>query len=168
MIEKALGALVLMLVLVGGGYWWGDSAATNRIAAKSLAAERIQVAAKEKKDIQVRGAEEKSAIDLVANSTIYQKGLSNEFTTQAAVTAGIHSGALRLSVPARVPSSCAPGAPAASSSGRDGEARAELSVEGAEFLTGLLTEANVVVRQLTACQADLEQDRRTVNQEPTE
>lgn len=163
---RALGAVLLMLALVGAGYRWGSDATTNRIAAESLAAADAKVIAGAINQARVEATEDKSAMGMVANSATFQKAIANENATQVSTTARIRSGALVLSVPTRgVPTTCTAGAPAAGTGGRDGETRAELSVEGAEFLTGLLTEANLVVEQLTTCQADLKQDRETVNQE---
>lgn len=166
MMARALGAVLLMLALVGGGYGWGARATTNRIAAESLAAADTKAIAVAINQVHVDAVEDKSAKGMVANSTTYQKAITNENAIQSDTITRIRAGALVLSVPTRgLPTTCAAGAPAAGAGGRDGEARAELSVAGAEFLTGLLTEANLVVEQLSTCQADLTQDRETVNQE---
>jgi hypothetical protein len=162
---RAFGAVLLMLALVGGGYWWGAGATVNRIAAESLAAANNKAIGVAINQARVDATEDKSAKGMVTNSTTFQKAIANETAVKTDLTARIHSGAVRLSVPTRLSASCAAGAPASGTGGRDGEARAELSVAGSEFLTGLLNEADLVVHQLTACQADLDVDRTTVNQE---
>ena len=165
MMARALGAVLLMLSLVGGGYGWGAHATSNRIGAELLAAERTRAIAVAINNAHVQAVGEQSANALVGFSTIYQKAITDENATQTALADRLRSGAVRLSVPTLLPASCPAIAPAAGAGGRDGAARAELSVEGAQFLTGLLSEADIVVHQLSACQADLLLDRSTVNQE---
>lgn len=168
MIARLLAALVTALALIGGGYWWGDSAATDRAAAQALAAEQAKSLARAVADAGTAKDEHNAAYDQYLISSAYQKGLSDGSATQASVVARIRSGDLRLSVPTRPAAGPAPQeAAAAAGAGRcDGPARAELSDQAAEFLTGLASEADAVVRQLGACQALVEQQRHACNGEP--
>jgi hypothetical protein len=168
MIARLLAALVAALVLVGGGYRWGDTAATNRAAAQALDAERAKLVARAIADDGTAKVEHKSSYDQYLISSAYQKGLSDGAATQKSVVARIRSGDLRLSIPTRPAASGSGPAvlAAAATLGRcDGQARAQLSDEAAELLTGLASEADDVVRQLGACQAIVEQQRQACNGE---
>jgi hypothetical protein len=169
MIARLLTALVAALALVGGGYWWGDSAATDHAAAQALDAERAKSIRRAIADADVAQAEHKSSYDQYLISSAYQKGLTDGAATQKSVVARIRSGTLSLSIPTR-PASAGTGpavlATAAALGRCDGQARAQLSDEAAEFLTGLASEADDVVLQLGACQAIVEQQRHACNGEP--
>lgn len=158
MMARALAALLVVLALVGGGYRWGDSAATNRDAAQALKAERTRAATLALAHTHVEQADAKTSFDIYANSSAYQKGLSDGAAIQNTVVARIRTGDLSLSIPTR-PATAGPGGPegaAAAGVGRcDGPARAQLSDAASEFLTGLASEADGVTRQLGACQADV-------------
>lgn len=158
MIARALGALLVALSLVGGGYWWGDSARGDHDAAQALTAARNKAATLAVQRTSVEHADEKSSYEIFATSSAYQKGLSDGAATQKDIVARHRSGDLSLSIPTRqaAAGSVGPEGAAAAGLGRcDGPARAELSDEAAEFLTGLASEADGVVRQLGACQADV-------------
>ncbi|OFJ46424.1 hypothetical protein BA896_021980 [Janthinobacterium lividum] len=154
---------LLMLSLVGCGYWWGDNAATNRDKAQALDVERAASASLAYKTFSVRATEQKSATDMVAISAIYQKGSSDAVSMHKDVVARVRSGAVRLSVPTRADPGGAAGASASGAGGRDGETRTRLSDSAAEFLTGLASEADGVTLQLSACQAVLDADRTALN-----
>ena len=160
---KISGAVLLALVLIGGGYWWGDGAATNRDKAQALDIERVASQKLADANAKVRATEQKSAQDLATISATYQKGLSDVAITYKDVVARIRSGAVRLSVPAGAHPADAAGIPAATTGGRDGDARCRLSDTAAEFLTGLASEADGISRQLSACQAVLSADRAACN-----
>lgn len=162
-IVRLCGGLLLMLALLGAGYWWGDDAATNRDQAQALDAERTASKKLAEANARVRATEQKSAQDLAAISATYQKGLSDVVSTHKDLVARIRSGAVRLSVPARANPAGAAVASAAGASGRDGETRCQLSDTAAEFLTGLASEADGVAQQLTACQAIVTADRAACN-----
>lgn len=169
MMARALAALLLALALVGGGYRWGDTAATNRDAAAALVAERASSVQRAIDDAQTAGAEHADAYNQFLVSSAYQKGLSDGSATQKSVVARIRAGDLRLSIPTRqaAAGSGGPEDAVAAGAGRcDGPSRAQLSDAAAEFLTGLASEADDVVRQLGACQADLDIQRRACSGEP--
>lgn len=112
---------------------------------------------------QARAREREHAQDMAAASAQYQKDLKHEKAAKDHAIADLRSGALRLRIPvACTKGACGSGAtaPGTSASGRDGETRAELSVEASEFLVGLASEADEVVHQLTACQAVVIADRK--------
>lgn len=162
-LERLAGAGLLALTLVGGGYWWGDGAATNRDKARALDVERTATAALAAANTRVRAAEQQSALSMATISTIYQKGQSDVIANQKSVIAGVRTGAVRLSVATRADPADAAGASAACAGRRDGEARRQLSDQAAEFLTGLASDADTVALQLSACQALLIIDRATIN-----
>jgi hypothetical protein len=91
----------------------------------------------------------------------YQSELKRTTDEKERVLAGVRAGDRRLYVDARCPGR-GDGVPAAEpgAGGRDGEARAELSRQAAEFLVSLASEADAAVKQLAACQAVIESDRR--------
>jgi phage gp46-like protein len=169
MTGRILAALLAALALLGGGYWWGDSAATDRAGAQALDAERTRSIGRAIADADTAQVEHKSAYDMYLISSAYQKGLTDGAATQASVVARIRSGDLRLSIPIR-PAAAGSGAPtaatAAGASGCNGQARAELSDQASEFLTGLLSEADAAVLQLGKCQAIVEKQREACNREP--
>lgn len=168
MMARALGGLLLTLALLAGGYWWGDTAATNRDAAAALGAERTAAIRQAIRTAFDRGADAKAGTDMFTVSSTYQEGLSHGVATQKDTVAHIRTGALRLSVPTG-PAAAAVAAPAAAGAGRcDGQARAQLSNEAAEFLTGLASEADDVVLQLNACQADVKIIWEQCNAKPGE
>lgn len=97
-------------------------------------------------------------------STQFQEQLHHVKSQKDSVIADLRAGAVRLRVPvtpASASPACSgiPGEAFASARGRDGETRADLSAEAAEFLVGLASEADEVVQQLSACQALLQADR---------
>jgi hypothetical protein len=169
MIARLLAALIAALALVSGGYLWGDTAATNRAGAQALNAEHARSVARAIADAGTAKVEHNAAYDQYLISSAYQKGLTDGAATQKSVVARIRSGALRLSIPTRpAAAGSGPAVPAvAATPGRcDGQARAQLSDEAAEFLTGLASEADDVVRQLGACQAIAEKQSKACNREP--
>lgn len=115
---------------------------------------------------QVRAQERQHAVQLAGISAQYQEDLANVEKAKRDFVAGVHSGRIRLLDPGaaagpRCPggSGGAPGETAAAAGGRDGPAPGELSREAAEFLLGLASEADALVKQLTACQRVVVQDR---------
>ncbi|MBI5438965.1 MAG: lysis protein [Nitrosomonadales bacterium] len=100
--------------------------------------------------------QEHDAADAIAViSYNYQKELQHVKTEKERVIAGLRGGAFRLRIPVAASVQACRGiaseAPA-STGGRDGGARAELSVEASEFLVGLASEADEVTKQLGRCQ----------------
>jgi hypothetical protein len=163
--RRILAGLLAGLLLVGIGYWWGHNAAGNTAAAAAVAAERSAAVVREFQNAEDRKVERTAATDLFNVSSNYQKGLSHVATTQKNVVAGVRSGTVRLSVPTK-PAAAPGAAPLAADPGRcDGPARAQLSDEAAEFFTGLATEADAIVLQLTACQRDLKIEVEACNRE---
>lgn len=113
-----------------------------------------------------RAQEREHANDMAAAAASYQEDLKHEQATKDRVIADLRRGDRRLRVPV-VAAVCAPAAggsgaaaAGAGAAGRDGETRAELSFQAAEFLVGLTNEADAVAIQLTACQAVVTADRK--------
>lgn len=112
---------------------------------------------------QARDRERQHAEDMALASAHYQEDLRRVELKKDRVIADLRAGTQRLRIPiASSPAACSGITPEAFSatSGRDGEARAELSGSAAEFLVGLAIDADKVVHQLTACQQILLDDRK--------
>lgn len=93
----------------------------------------------------------------------YQGEINASDAKIAGLVAAVRDGAIRLSDPGARPESACSGGSAktpASAGGGNGKAGAELSGQAAEFLLGEAGRADKVVKQLTACQAILLDDRR--------
>ena len=170
---KLLGAVLLVAALVAAIYAYGQqqfglgekAERTAWLARENTALTKANARIKELED-QARAREREHAQDMAAASAKYQEDLKHEKAAKDRAVADLRSGALRLRIPLAFPS-CPDGAggsgraaPGPSTAGRDGEARAELSVQASEFLVGLASEADEVVHQLTACQAVVIADRK--------
>lgn len=167
---KVLGAVLLMAAVVAAIYAYGQqqfglgekAERTAWLARENTALIKANARIKELED-QTRAREREHAQDMAAASAKYQEDLTHEKAAKNRAVADLRSGALRLRIPVTCPdgaggSGSAPLGPG--TAGRDGEARAELSVQASEFLVGLASEADEVVHQLTACQAVVTADRK--------
>lgn len=161
---KLVAALAIVLML-GGAYAWGrhdgrsiEASAWNKrelaITAESNA--RLQAAQN-----ALIAKERDQAAQLAMVSGHYQTELKRTNDEKERVVAAVRAGDRRLYVNAACPPGrdAVPGAQPAAG-GRDGEARAELSREAAEFLVSLAGEADAVVQQLVACQAVIAAERK--------
>lgn len=113
---------------------------------------------------QYRTQEHKHAAAMAAISVQYQEDLKHVKATKDGIIAGLRGGTFRLRIPVASPVPTYGGAASgvgASTGGCDGGTRAELSVEASEFLVGLTSEADEVVKQLGKCQAVIKADRNT-------
>lgn len=123
--------------------------------ANADAANRIEAA-----ENKARAAEARYAAAMASISGAYLNAQQEGEREKAAAVDRVRAGQ-RLYIGAKCPApggSAAPEAPTGAGA-RDGETRAELSESAAEWLIGLASEADAVVRQLTACQAVVEADR---------
>jgi len=114
---------------------------------------------------EAREKERLNAAALAQVSTRHQREVKNVRDQAKRDVAAVRAGSLVLRDP---------GAPSGSPAGsgirttdaaacrRDGQAGTDLSREASEFLLDLASEADEVVAQLTACQAVVEEDRRTL------
>lgn len=157
-----VGVLVSWLI-VGAGTW--RIAATYTSSAWQEREAKINAeAAKQIKEAgdRVLKAEREGATALAKVSEGYQSDLKEVANEKDSVIRDLRARNRRLSIAARcpTPSRDTPSAPAAAATGRDAEARAELSAEAAEFLVALASEADAVVHQLLAAQRIIEEDRR--------
>jgi hypothetical protein len=167
---KLLGAVLLVAAIVAAIYAYGQqqfglgekAERTAWLARENTALTKANARIKELED-QARAKEREHAQDMAAASAKYQEDLKHEKAAKDRAVADLRSGALRL----RIPVACPDGAggsgiatPGPGTVGRDGETRAELSVQASEFLVGLASEADEVVHQLTACQAVVIADRK--------
>ena len=115
---------------------------------------------------QARAAEVKHGQAMASISAQYQKDLKNERLAKDRAIDAVRRGELRLYDPGvratgdnRVGGgqACATDA---TTIGRDGATRSQLSQSASEFLLALASEADEVVRQLTACQAVVAADHQ--------
>lgn len=167
---KLLGAVLLVAAVVAAIYAYGQqqfglgekAERTAWLARENTALTKANTRIKELED-QARAREREHAQDMAAASAKYQEDLKHEKAAKDRAVADLRSGALRLRIPVTCPDGAGgsgTAAPGPGTVGRDGEARAELSVQASEFLVGLASEADEVVHQLTACQAVVTADRK--------
>lgn len=148
-----------------GCYWYGNSVGKD--------AERVEWQQKETKELaeanrkildlteEARAKESLHSVRLASISAQYQEDLQNVKVKAARVISDVRSNAVKLRIPVTQEACRSETSPTtATPIGRDGETRAELSDEAAEFLIGLASEADEVVKQLQACQAVILQDRK--------
>lgn len=132
--------------------WHEREAKINADAARKVLAAGERVIAIERQHTQ----------NLVNISADYQTELQRNADTKNLAITYWRSRANKLSIPVICPSGGnASDSAAASTAGRNGETRAELSDTAAEFLINLTNEADAVVLQLTACQQIVTSDRLT-------
>jgi hypothetical protein len=161
-----IGAILLWIAsLVSVGHWQNTAGHES---------ERVTWQAKEVKELtdananilrletDARKAEADHATALSDISTNYQGKLTYAETQRKTDVAAARSGTLRLFDPgASGQSACASGASqaAASTGGRDGSQTSGLSPAAAEFLLSEADRADVIIEQLTSCQAVVQSDR---------
>lgn len=128
--------------------------------------ESVELAALNNKIIDLtnkaRENERKHAIELAAISTRYQELLNVSKRLKESDRAAIARGDLRLRDPAAAgEGSCrgGTGETATATGGRNDTARGGFSVAASQFLLEITTEADDVVRQLSACQEIVRSDR---------
>ena len=176
---KLLGAVLLVAAVVAAIYAYGQqqfglgekAERTAWLGRENTALTKANTRIKELEDQarikeledQARAREREHAQDMAAASAKYQEDLKHEKAAKDRAVADLRSGALRLRIPVACPDGAGgsgTAAPGPGTVGRDGETRAELSVQASEFLVGLASEADEVVHQLTACQAVVIADRK--------
>ncbi|BCB28409.1 hypothetical protein SKTS_32950 [Sulfurimicrobium lacus] len=167
---KWLAAVALIAAVVAAFYAYGQqqfglgmtSERATWLARENGALTKANGRIKELEE-QARTREHEHAQDMAVASAKYQEDLKHEKAAKDRVIADLRRGDLRLRIPVTCPVPAAGDRTAAlgtGPAGRDGETRAELSVEASEFLVGLASEADEVVHQLTACQAVVNADRK--------
>ncbi len=112
---------------------------------------------------KARQTEQDHATAIAKASGTYQEALNHEKTAHARTVADLRAGVLKLRIDLARRESTGGSTTAqtgAGPGGCDGETRGELSQQAGEFLVGLASEADEVVRQLTACQAVVDADRK--------
>jgi hypothetical protein len=178
---KVLAAVVLAAVIVWGIHaygqeQYGQGEKAERavwLGRENTALTRANARIKQLEEKE-RAKERQNTADMAAASADYQKGLQDEKAKKDRVIDDLRRDNRRLRIAVK-PDSCTDGSggsgsgvSGAATGGRDGETRAELSVEASGFLVGLASEANEVVRQLTACQAVVIADREMCRASATE
>jgi len=156
-------ALVITVALVQA-YSWAYKNGVNAERVAWQTTQNLALADANKKlfdaEEQARVNEHLHAVQLNAISNTYQEKLTNEKQRHDSIVASLRAGNLSLRDKYATPGNAAPGATLSSEAspadgGRDATAGAKLSQPLAEFLIGLTIEADGVVEQLTACQAEL-------------
>lgn len=161
-------AVVVMWIgsLFGVGRWQNEAGHT---------AERVSWQAKDNQELAqanakiilletaARAQEHQHAAQLAQVATTYEKEKADVAAQKDSVIAQLRAGTVRLHDPYspgfKAPGS--PASPAAASTGRcDGGEGSELSQRTSEFLVGLASRADEVVKQLQACQAVVKSDRK--------
>lgn len=161
---RILAGLVAIAAMIGAyvyGRHDGRELANAFWQAREAQIQADVQAVKDQAAERVREAEKASAARVVAISADYQADLQRLNDEKDALLSDVRAGRRRLSIPATCDAgggAPVPGA-AAGTGGRDGEARAELSGEAADFLVALASEADRVARQLDACQQVIRADR---------
>ncbi|CNK23738.1 Bacteriophage lysis protein [Yersinia frederiksenii] len=153
MSTNAVIAVVLSILLFGGGWWAGTTSAENSYLDKQ--AKDREKADKEKLVIDGKlFASEKVASDaLAAADQAYINGVNDGKKQTDRLVADLRSGNLRLSAAVKAGACGSTNTTAGGVSGNDAEARAELSTANSEFLLRIGGEADEVVKQLRMCQA---------------
>jgi hypothetical protein len=161
-----IAALIIWAAsLAGVGYWQNgvghvEESATwqkkDNAELKEANAKILQL------ETEARASEQAHSETQHLISTGLQKDLQNAEIQRQKDVADARSGAIRLRDPgAPAVQNCGGGTSetATGTSGRDGQAGAELSANAVEFLLTEADRADAVVRQLTACQAVVDADR---------
>ena len=156
-------ALVISVALVQA-YGWAYKNGVNAERVAWQTSQNLALAEANKKlfdaEEQARVNEHLHAVQLNTISNTYQEKLTNEKQRHDSIVASLRAGNLSLRDKYAPPGNAAPGATlsseaGAADSGRNATEGAKLSQPLAEFLIGLTSEADEVVNQLTACQAEL-------------
>lgn len=110
---------------------------------------------------EARALEQRHATELAGISADYQKDLANAKAQKDRDAAAVRAGALslRINTPCKDADRGEAGKAAAGASGRDAAATTELPREVTAGLFELADDADEVVRQLTACQKIVVEDR---------
>lgn len=159
----------------GGAYLYGDHVGATGERVKWQAKESAELSAANAKIIDLtekaRAQESLHAVELASISAKYQEDLQHEKADKDRTIAGIRAGTIRLRDPDAIGSHTCGGdasAVTAAAQRHNGETGTELqakdsgvlSVAASEFIVGIGEEADEIVRQLTACQAVIMQDRK--------
>lgn len=161
-LQRRLTSALLCLVLLAGTWWHGHRTGAAGVQAEWDADQARMTARLLAQEQAARAAEQQHAQALVAIDAQYQENERHAQLENNRLRAQLRTGTVRLSVPV-VAGSCNLPSDDSASGLRDSSPRAELSAEAADDLVALADDADAVVRQLTACQAvvDEYQKRQT-------
>lgn len=159
-----LAALLILLATATGSFFYGRHVGTLETAhaweAREIKLNADSAAAIKAADDKVLAAERTAAASTAAVSSKYQAKLKEQENAYTRAIGVARLGGLRIGT-VGTPTCAGPVPPtSAGTTGRDGETRAELSPDAAEFLIGEASRADKIVEQLNACQAVLVQDRK--------
>lgn len=172
---KAIGILLIVLGIVAGVWRAYDWAYDKGVQADELVwqqrelsqAQQVAANIKQQED-DARAREAANSVAMAATNDNLRKGLNDAQHKNDILVAKLHDGTLRLRDPGHIdqPASCDGGAGqvATGSGGSDGTSGTQLSTEASDFLLSLSNEADNAVRQLTACQQIIVDDRKLCGQ----
>lgn len=164
---KKYGPYVLGVLVLAGMVWFiyekgyaaGELAVQTRWDKETLArTEKTTIAIQTNRDKEQRGAK---AVNQIDNQL--QKGNDNADDHTSRLIADLRAGNKRLRNQLAARTCPAASAPTGAGSGNETEA-AGLSTEDGEFLIRFAREADDVARQLNACQAVIQADRKLMNE----
>lgn len=152
-------AAIAGVALVGAGWWWHSSRVDKAVDAALAAQAAVYTAQLLEAEEKARQVERAHLERLATIGAAYQKEFQHAETIRRADVERARDGALRLRVPGTL---CpGPGPEAGPAAGRgDGAAPGELPGPLAAALLELAHDADRNTRQLAACQAVIESDRK--------
>lgn len=166
--QSSIIGLLWIATLAGVGWWQNDAGhVAERTTWQGRENSQLRTANSRIKTMEegARKAEQDHALAMAAISTDYERKLSDANKQRAADIAAVRAGTLRLRDPGApglypfggIAAQAGPGA--CQCNGTQGS---ELSAAAGEFLFGLADDADDLARQLTACQAVVVKDRKTI------
>lgn len=147
------------IALVAAGWWWHASRVDKAVDAALAAQKAVYTAQLLEAEEKARRTEREHLERLAAIGNHYQKEFQNAEALRRADVDRARDGALRLRVPGTLCPAADP-APGAAAGGSHGPEAGELPGALAAALLELAHDADRNTRQLAACQAVIESDRK--------
>lgn len=147
------------IALVAGAWWWHSSRVDRAVDAALEAQKAVYTAELLEAEKKARETERAHAERLAAIGTHYQKEFQTHEAQRLRDVAAARDGALRLRVPGTLCPDAGP-APGAAAGRGDGAEGGELPPAVTADLLQLVHDADRNTRQLAACQAVIESDRK--------
>jgi len=160
------GLLAAWIASLGAVGWWQNSAGrtAEKVSWQQRDNDELRAANARIHDLEeeARSEEQRHAISLANISSEFQKDLADAKVTKERDLAAARAGALSLRIPSpcKGPSGGEPAETAAGTGGRNAAEGTELPREITAGLFELADDADEVVRQLTACQKVVADDRK--------
>jgi hypothetical protein len=137
--RNLLSGLVALLLVFGGGYWYGKEAEYNR--------QQAEIAALNAK---ARETEKQMAVVATTYADTLRKSNKDAEKKITTLRAAVASGDVRLSIPTQG-SVCSSSVASITTGDNDGETRAELDRSVGEALIAITAEGDTAIRKLNAC-----------------